>query len=48
LTLVSGATFIYASMFVGPRHAASAMGAALVGALVVIAMFINDLEHAHS
>ena len=48
MALVSGATFIYGSVLVGPRHAAWAMGAALVGALVVIAMFINDLEHAHT
>jgi protease PrsW len=48
MALVIGASFVYASVLVGPRHAAGAMGGALVGAVVVIAMFVNDLEPAHA
>lgn len=48
MALVVGAGFVYASVLVGPRHAAGAMAAALVGTLVVIAMFVNELERARS
>jgi RsiW-degrading membrane proteinase PrsW (M82 family) len=43
MALVVGASFVYASGLVGPRHAAFAMASSLLGAIIVIAMFVREL-----
>jgi hypothetical protein len=45
MTLVTGASFVYASVLVGPLHAARAMAIALIGMVVVIVKFTSDLTH---
>ena len=46
MSLVVGASFVYACTLVGPRHAAIAIAGALVGTTILIAMFANELERA--